>query len=104
GDLQISTNSVGTFSPSSGSPVTLTLSSLGLIYDGGATLGGSLGGTDNFIVTGLFTWNSGTLSGPVGSTLEAKGGISLSQPLLVNSNASSPRLDGRTLINDTVAT
>jgi hypothetical protein len=51
----------------------------------------SLGGAGNLTVTGLFTWDSGSLSGPVGSSLTAQGGMTLESGVSV--------LEGLTLVN-----
>src|SRR5207248_1436645 len=56
------------------------------------TLGGTLGGSGNFTITGLFTWNKGTMKGP--GTTFANGGISLD----------GGTLDGRRLDNAGTAT
>src|SRR5262249_51255603 len=76
------------FSPSSGGPVTVTLA--------GLTLGdrSGLGGTDNFIVTGLSTWAGGELSGAAGSTLVAQGGLSI-----LAGYRTADTVVGRTLVN-----
>src|SRR5206468_524795 len=60
------------FSPAAGGPVTLTLAALDIEGDG------ILQGADDFVVGGLFTWTSGRLIGPTGSSLTAEGGVSMS--------------------------
>jgi hypothetical protein len=67
------------FSPTSGA-ATVTLPSV--------TLNGTLSGTDNFVVTGTFGMESGTLAGPSSSSLVAAGGINMFGP---------DTLDGRSL-------
>jgi hypothetical protein len=75
-------------------PDTVTLASLTI---GG---GGTLNGNDNFIVNGPFTWSTtylpAVLSGPVGSSLTAKGSVSMSGA------GYGLFLDGRTLVNSAV--
>jgi hypothetical protein len=75
------------FSPASGGPVALTFS--GLHLDGG-----TLSGTDSFMVNGLFNWTGGTLTGPQGSSLTATGGAAIS----------GGTLDGRMLTNANTTT
>jgi hypothetical protein len=57
--------------------------------------GGTLGGTGDVTVSGLFTWNGGAVSGPAGSSLRAEGGLAIS---------GSCTLDTRSLVNDAAAT
>jgi hypothetical protein len=66
----LTVSGVSDFSQANGNPVTLTLSSLD-INDG------FLQGTDNFVVDGLFTWHSGRLLGPSGSSLTSEDGIKM---------------------------
>jgi hypothetical protein len=77
-----------TFSPAAGGPVTLTVPSLSV-----SSSGATLTGTDSFIVSGLFSWTWGTLSGT--GSLTANGGISMSGDI---------NLDTRTLTNAATAT
>jgi len=83
----------GTVSFNASVPETVTLASLYISsnqYIGYSTMGG----TDNFVVTGSFTWAGGMLAGPAGSTLTAQGGMTLSTNIRVGEV-----LDGRDLIN-----
>jgi hypothetical protein len=77
--------STASFSPSAG-PATLTVP--GLTLYGGS----SLAGTDSFLVTGLFDWQAGSLTGAAGSVVTAQQGVSLAGP-------GNLILGGRTLIN-----
>jgi hypothetical protein len=58
---------------SPGGPVTWVLPEL--------TLDGNLSSGDNFLITGLFAWSGGTLSGSAGNALVAQSGASLSGSL-----------------------
>src|SRR5882762_287979 len=93
----------------------LTISSGTLVLAGtssvGTTMtqsGGTLAGTGALTVAGLFTWSAGTqctgisgltcVTGSPNATTTANGGISFP------ASGSSPRLDGRTLVNNGTAT
>jgi hypothetical protein len=81
GNLQVG-GGTADFSPASGGPLALTVSSL--------SLNGNLSGTDSFLIGGPFTWVGGTLAGPQGSSLTPQGGIAIQ---------GNDILSGRTLIN-----
>jgi hypothetical protein len=85
GSVTVDNNGTVDFGPAAG---LLTLPSLSLNN-------GNLTGHTDFVVTGPFAWNGGTVSGPAGSSLTAEGGISL---------VSGDVLDGRTLTNAANAT
>jgi hypothetical protein len=92
GALSLAYNDIATFSPASGPAATLTLASLDL--EGAPSSGmPTLTGTDSFVVSGLFTWNRGTVSGS--GSLIANGGITLEGNLDI--------LDTRTLTNTATA-
>jgi hypothetical protein len=75
GALSLAYNDSATFSPAGRPPVTLTLA--GLDLDGVPSSGmPTLTGTDSFVVSGLFTWNRGTVSGS--GSLMAQGGMQIS--------------------------
>jgi hypothetical protein len=90
--------------PMAGDDVQITSGTVNLSHDftaGSLYLSaGTLGGAGNLTVTGQFTWLNGTLSGPVGSTLAANGGIQIGTPGNV---VPATVLNGRTLINNGTA-
>jgi hypothetical protein len=98
GTLDVYASASADFSPAVGGPVTLTLPRLALtdFHGNAGGLGGTLSGTDNFVVTGQFDCYGGRLVGPVGSQLTAMGGIFV--------GLGSGTLDGRTLNNSGTTT
>src|SRR5205814_1597137 len=69
----------------------LSLTATSAISDGLTISGGILSGDGNVTVDGPFTWASGRVIGPTGSSLTAQGGVSMS--------GGEWFLTGRTLVN-----